>query len=107
MVGDDSIDAAAGQVRVNFIADSRFQFDQLFRQVDGNIALLAIDGVQFHRELKTVLRTFAPPVTGHGSHHGFLTRIRHTVLYTSGQRNTSHATNHTAADTSATVCGSR
>ena len=105
MVSDDRIDPPPRQMRVNFIPDPGFKFDQFFRQVNGNIALLAIDGIQFHSELESILCAFPPPVTGHGSHHGFLTRIRHTVLYTKGQRKTSQSNSHAATKESARACG--
>jgi len=38
-------------MRVDLVADARFEFDKFFRQVDRNIALFAIDGIEFNVNL--------------------------------------------------------
>src|ERR1035437_6787959 len=53
---------------IDLVADARLQFDEFLRQVDRNIALLAIDGIEFHGELESILRALPASVAGHASH---------------------------------------
>src|SRR2546422_10312502 len=53
---------------VDMIPDLSFQYFQLSRQVDRNLALLPVHGAQFDGNLETVFGAFAPTVSGHRFH---------------------------------------
>lgn len=68
VVRHHDVDPPARQLGVDLVPDARLELNQLFRQIDPNIALPAVDRVDFRRELEPVLGTLAVPVTRHGSH---------------------------------------
>ena len=68
MIRHDRGDTPAREARVDLVANARLQLDQLLRQVGRDIALLAIDRVQFNGELDAVLRGLASAIAGHATH---------------------------------------
>ncbi len=68
MVGNHHVDAAAGQLGVNLVANARLQFNELSREINGHIALATVDRVEFRGELESLLGGIPMPISGHRSH---------------------------------------
>lgn len=66
--GDAGGHAAPGNLAVHLIADLRLQDFEFTGKVDGDLALLAVDRAEFHRDFETVLGTFTPTIASHRFH---------------------------------------
>ena len=55
-------------LRVDGVADLRFEHFQFARQVHGNLGLPAVDRAQLDGDFEAVLRAFAATVARHGFH---------------------------------------
>ena len=65
---NDHIRSASRNILVDRLADARLELGQVARQIDHDVALLPIDGIQFDTELGTAVIGLGSAISGHASH---------------------------------------
>ena len=60
--------AAARKFLVDRLADARLQLGEIARQVDDDVALLSVHGIQLDTEFHSVVVDFTAAITGHRTH---------------------------------------
>ena len=64
----DHIRSASRNILIDRLANPRLELGQVAWQIDHDVALLPIDGIQFDTELGTAVIGLGPAISGHASH---------------------------------------
>ena len=65
---DDNIHPAARNIFIDGLTNTRLKLGQVARQIDHNVALLPVHGIELDAEFCTVENGLAAAITGHASH---------------------------------------
>ena len=65
MITDDDIGPASRDIFVDGLTNLRFERGQIARQIDDNVALLPVHGIELDAELDAVVIGFTAAISGH------------------------------------------
>ena len=68
VITDENVGSAARNIFVDRLANARLELGQIARQIDDDVALLPVHGIEFDAELCPAVIGLAAAVTGHASH---------------------------------------
>src|SRR4029077_15517955 len=68
LITNDDVGSSAGDVFVDRLPNSRFERDEIARQVNHDVALLSIHRIELNAKLRAAVIVLAAPLSGHRSH---------------------------------------
>ena len=71
VITDDDVGPASRNIFVDGLSNLRLERSQIARQIDHDVALLSIYGIEFDAKLSAVVIGLASTISGHRSHFDF------------------------------------